>query len=326
MHAFVVIPCLNEEKNLFSTCSSLGFGNGVDNLLPATLVIVNNGSTDGTQNVAEAVARNSHIDSVIIVDESVRGFVPARVRGVQESYARAKTMGLAPDECLIIQADADTIYSREYIESFLRHSQILGPGVLLESVCLSDNKDPMVAKLTDLLNDFDGKFFADQLIQSDCVVDDKSVGYRYSDWLAVGGMQRDFIGTKELIYCGTTRLWMRMLANGFTRRSVEEASCSHSLRKLEEGPDIYVATAGWPRSSSWKERWRFKHPDYSLEQVLDPSSRVFRESFESRMSYLRAMFSHLPQVFERAATGNDSILPAEIIQEAFLRESINLLD
>ena len=49
MRAYIVMPCLNEERELVATCASLGFGPGVATDNPdGTLVLVDNGSTDRT--------------------------------------------------------------------------------------------------------------------------------------------------------------------------------------------------------------------------------------------------------------------------------------
>jgi glycosyltransferase involved in cell wall biosynthesis len=110
----VVVPCLNEEQNVVATCRSLGFG--VGGYHNGALILVDNGSTDHTLEVARNIQASARAESVHVVEEQDRGFVPARARGVQVVCEVATARGLTNTSVLIIQADADTLYDSHYVE------------------------------------------------------------------------------------------------------------------------------------------------------------------------------------------------------------------
>src|SRR5437764_1322656 len=77
----VVIPCLNEEHTLADTCQSLGFGADCETEPDSVLILVDNGSEDGTRVVAEQVQNNAPTGTVVIAEEPERGYVPPRRKG-----------------------------------------------------------------------------------------------------------------------------------------------------------------------------------------------------------------------------------------------------
>lgn len=85
----VVIPALNEEKSLPAVLRDLPAG------WVATVVVVNNGSTDRTREVAAA-------SGAVVVDEPQRGYGAACLRGLDELARRA---GGPPDIVVFLDAD-----------------------------------------------------------------------------------------------------------------------------------------------------------------------------------------------------------------------------
>lgn len=326
---FLVMPCLNEEKNLRDTCESLGFGSPSGGQLSHQhLVIVDNGSSDGTVGVAESIRDTSLSGTVHIVSESTRGFVPARSAGVEYVKQHTRELGCPQSECLILQVDADAVYSRDYSHCFQNAASLGGTGNLYEaeSVLPSKASDAEFALLRNL-DEFDEQFFAEKSGGEDFVVDDKIVGYFLSDWESVGGLKREYLEDgREYIYCGTSRMWIRMHRQGFSRQMVPGASCAHSLRKLEEGADIFSATAGWPRSSAWKKRWRSAVGQTpTAEDLLAPEGRsLWAEVISEREKHLASLFVHLPKVLEEAARETASMTPLDALVAAFARSGIDL--
>jgi hypothetical protein len=325
---FLVMPCLNEEMNLRDTCASLGFGSPYDGRRSHHhLVIVDNGSSDGTIGVAESIRDMSLAGTVHIVRESTLGFVTARSAGVDYVKQHVRELRCPQSECLVLQVDADAVYSRDYSQCFENAACLGGIGNLYEAESVLPNRasDAEFALLRDLTK-IDEQFFEEKSSGQDFVVDDKMVGYFLSDWESVGGLKREFLGGREYLYCGTSRMWIRMHRQGFRRRMVPGASCAHSLRKLEEGADIFSATAGWPRSSIWKKRWRStvgKIP--TAEELLAPSGRtLWADVISERERHLASLFIHLPKVLEEAGRETMTITPLDALVAAFARNGIDL--
>ncbi len=130
----VVLPCLDEEATLQETCECLGFTKAAEDrrTTKSFLFIIDNGSTDGTLDVAKEIQRTALPESVFIGQEQERGYVPPRHTGnlLVKTFAQVNNLNL--DQILILQADADTYYGAGYIESMRRTSQALGSNVLLE--------------------------------------------------------------------------------------------------------------------------------------------------------------------------------------------------
>src|SRR4051794_26936693 len=79
----VVLPSFNEEAALRNTCKSLGFLKlAMDPLASRTfLFIVDNGSTDGTLEVAREIQHDAYSGVIFIGQEKERGYVPPRHTG-----------------------------------------------------------------------------------------------------------------------------------------------------------------------------------------------------------------------------------------------------
>ncbi len=90
----VVIPAWNEENNIYRTLSSLA-GNRPH--LPAEIIVINNNSTDNTQQVLDSLGVKSYV-------QTLQGTQHARQMGLEK--ARGKYH---------LCADSDTIYPPEWI-------------------------------------------------------------------------------------------------------------------------------------------------------------------------------------------------------------------
>src|SRR3546814_5724652 len=94
MHVAIVIPCLNEQDSLASTCASLGFcGSDVQPPVDTSLILVDNGSADQTATVMGEIQRAAP-DRVILANESERGYVPPRHRGALVARSEEHTSEL----------------------------------------------------------------------------------------------------------------------------------------------------------------------------------------------------------------------------------------
>lgn len=160
MFPFIVMPCLNEESALAATCKSLGFGIGVSGVTDGVLIVVDNGSADQTLQIAQDIQRNSPANSVLLVSEPEKGFVPARMRGASEVVKQAKLQGLPLSRTMLLQVDADAEYSPDYVSRFVAAANRLGEGHLFEAESvLPDYLNPSEHDLMKLLHETDSRFF-----------------------------------------------------------------------------------------------------------------------------------------------------------------------
>ncbi len=313
IYAAIVIPCLNEEEHLAHTCASLGFGIG-PRLTPnnAILIIVDNNSVDNTSSVARSVKDNSMPNSVIIEEEKIRGFVPARHRGIEWVQTWAKNNGVAPKGILIIQADADTVYSEGYID-YMRLSAIEnGPNVLFTAHSgYAPDFQEHYAGFMGLSYEVDNRYeqLYPQTLTDDCVVDDKAASYLLSDYRNWGGHQREYISsTTEEVFAETTRLYIRARTTGAKRVLVENARVYHSPRKLKQFPLLHFATAGFPREESWCAFFNAAiHGPLTLEDLHEGHSHPsITFSIRTRRLHVLALFSLLPLHVCKALSSSES--------------------
>lgn len=257
MHSAIVIPCLNEEHIIISTCASLGFGIGTYAAPRETfLILVDNGSHDGTSQKMEEVKARSPAGTVVIVAEPERGYVPARHRGVLEARNVAQAMGISEQEFLILQADADTQYSAHYVLEMCAAANGQR-NFLLEGI-----SDPWAGfdqtysgyrALSERVDAPLGSLFVENA--HDVVVSDFVAGYLLSDYLAWGGHRREFNRRGDEIFAETSRLFIRAKLCGARRLTVTTAIGQHSRRKISQHPVLHFATAGFPRELSWNSVW-----------------------------------------------------------------------
>jgi hypothetical protein len=298
LHTAIVIPCLNEEAILASSCQSLGFGIGGTVPLNATLILVDNGSDDATLEVAKGIAARSPSTTVVVVNEATRGFVPARHRGVITAAAIAAEFGKAEEDVLILQGDADTIYSSDYSAAMNSAALTAGPGVLLKARTLLPDafiQDfPDYLQLCDTVDAQFGDLLSDH--PEDVVIDDKACGFRLSDYLCWGGHQREFTANGDEVYAETTRLYLRGKSLGARAVLVDAATATHSTRRIFEHAGVDLATSGFPRESSWRQHWeRALEPIADLRTLLrQPKSALVDTALIWRRRHVLALFGILP--------------------------------
>ncbi|MFA5966619.1 MAG: glycosyltransferase family A protein [Sphingomonas sp.] len=316
MLTFVVMPCLNEVTFVAGSAASLGFLEATDPPPDAHLIVVDNGSSDGTLRVLHDLHQRSNAP-VHVVTEAVRGFVPPRRRGVVEAEALAESLGIAQDAVLILQADADTTYREGYVETMQR-AAVDTAGVLFEG----STKPPADFVVAHPL------FFAAQRMVDDSVdpldaededevvVDDKVCGYRLSDYVAWGGLFDERTPAGDAIHAETTRMFIRArLGHRARKLRVNPAGAIPSRRKVIENPWLQYATAGFPREESWvKARTTGRECSYDI----DAFSAAVLEGREPEAVFLRrahqlALFRYLPAlVAEEAGAEARGGQPADV--------------
>ena len=301
-----VIPCLNEERYLAAAAASLGFGecaaSASDNVY---LVLVDNGSDDGTRSLMHAIARSSKPGAVRIAVEKERGFVPPRRRGVQMVSDLAQELGAAAEQFLVLQADADTIYRPHYAQWMW--DRLAGRrGFLLEGALRRseefDRAHPEYRELERCVDDDLEQVVLDDA--DDVVVDDKACGYVLADYLAWGGHFREYTPDGSEIHAETTRLFIRAhVAHGVEKLRVNPAQATASRRRIAEDPALHFATHGFPREEAWVRRWHERHPKrWSVDDFArNPHHPDVREACFYRRAHEIALFELLPLLVARAA-------------------------
>ena len=297
MLVVVAMPCLDEEAGLEAACRSLGFGPGAERAgVDAVLVLVDNGSSDGTPAAMERIDAGSPPGSVRRVREPLRGFVPARHRGAMEARRIGGERDVSDTEVLLVQADADTTYMPGFLETMARCSRNAGPGALIEGYSEAEPVSGEFAAYRRLEAAVDaavaGALHGDEF---DVVVDDKVAAFRLSDYLEWGGHRREWGRDGDEVLAETTRLHMRgRLLGG--RRCRAEAFASTSLRRVLEDPGLAFATAGHPRGPRWRAAWSRAYVGPStvreFDRPLPPGAET--QLVRSRTAHLVGLFRLLP--------------------------------
>jgi hypothetical protein len=302
----VVMPCLNEQDSLAAACRSLGFGSA--QIVPERcfLVLVDNGSTDATLDICEGL-RSEVGDVVEVVQESVRGHVPARYCGNVAAAHLAITHGISHAELIIVQVDADTQYSPRYVDrmreaiSPASAGSLIGQAISLLSLDVRASY-PRVVAAVDLIDEAVESRFGSP--QYDVVVDDKACGYRLGDYERWGGHRREYFGDGDELLAETTRLMIAGLTHGATRIDVANASVIHSQRRLLRDAAQELAAAGFP----YVRRRMFPGiPPVmlnDLEQRVAAGDRGLLDAIGAiRASHLIALTVLLPAQLARVLTG-----------------------
>lgn len=295
----LVLPCLNEEKNLKETCASLGFGIGTAFCpLNSILIIVNNNSTDSTDIVANQVKANSIEDSVIVEFEAIRGYVPARHKGNLIAKQIAEQRHWPISEVLILQVDADSIYTPTYVDIMRAETSTAGPNILIQAcVDYVDSFKEQFQSYIETFSKIDNNFEKLFGLFDDFIVDDKAAGYRLSDYFIWGEHRREYFTASEEIYAETTRLYISAKAHGAQRRLVADAKVLHSDRKIIKYPFLHLATAGFPRNLHWHPEWQ------KIMNIAQANQQTFYSQFDSpeilevieiRKQHLITLFFILP--------------------------------
>jgi glycosyltransferase involved in cell wall biosynthesis len=295
----IVVPCLNEQLCLAQTCASLGFGVGASKTPQDTyLIIVDNGSLDNTLQVARQILVSSKPTSVIIGHEPERGYIPPRHRGNVLAQQLCLENKWDQSQVLILQVDADTIYSANYIDAMRQVSFECGYSTLVEAyVKYPPTFRRAYPAYVDLCNQVDNELaglFCD--FSDDVIVDDKACGYRLGYYFENGGHLREYTDKKEEVHAETSRLYMRFKAKNGTRVKVEKAYVEHSMRKVIERPLLEFATAGFPREKTWFARWeKFLQVPSSLNELGENINHPnVQRAITIRTPHLLGLFSILP--------------------------------
>lgn len=300
METFVVIPCLNEARNIERTARSLGFGRDLSPPAATTIVLVDNGSSDGTIGVLASIKATCPPLSVIIGEEAERGYVPPRHHGIELARAFAIAQAIELNEVLILQADADTVYEPGYIRSMQLAAALEGSGVLLEGHTSTPARfqqdHPRFQELATLIDTELG----DQAVpdEYDVVIDDKVSGYRLADYDAWGGHRREYDEDGHEVHAETTRLYIRALRHGGHRVRVQDAFARPSRRKIQRNPLRHFATAGFPRNDSWWRAWHRMHPGTSALSAFDNPTRSdeLHSAMDARRAHVFALFCTVPRI------------------------------
>lgn len=291
----IVMPFLDEERNLAATCSSLGFGNGRIPASAGALFLVDNGSTDGSAAVARDLER-SLPGLVHCVLEPERGYVPARAAGNRAALRWAEGAGVAAENVLLIQADADTSYRERYVDTVHEVALRSPPNVLFEAL-VGYEEEVLVAHANYFKECEQTEHRLAHLFPAevdDCLVDDKVAAYRLSSYLAWGGHRREYDRAHDEMFAETTRLFIAARGRGAKRIRVEGARAEHSARRLEAEPLVHTATAGFPRGRAWRQRWLDTYgPEGTLESAMDGGG-PWRAAWRERRLHLLALLVVLP--------------------------------
>jgi hypothetical protein len=298
METFIVIPCLNEEDCIAETCASLGFGDGLESF--GRLVLVDNGSTDGTLRVLSAIQRASPPGRVLITQEPRRGYVPARRAGMAIVLAVAQREQLHANLVLILQADADTIYLPGYVQTMV-NAHRGGRGQLLEASAVASRdfnlEFPAFAKLCREVDSEMEQWFAPEANQ--VVVDDKVCAFLLADYLAWGEHRDEVDDRGSPVLAETTRLFLRAKSGSTVWRDrIESAEALPSRRRLRTQAPGHFACSGFPRQSKWIEAWGSSceaQPFLRSPGSWPALSRLVR----SRQRHQLALFALLPAVYEK---------------------------
>ena len=301
MLVVVAIPCLDEESLVEEVCRSLGFGpDSQDPGVQAVLVLVDNGSRDGTLPAMGRVAAGSPTGAVRVVREATTGFVPARHRGAVEALRIARDLGVREDDVLLVQADADTAYMPGYLAAMARCSAAAGTGALIEGYSEAGAAAEGFAAYRALEAKVDAAVEEALLDDEfDVVVDDKVAALRLSDYVAWGGHRREWAPDGDELLAETTRLYMRgRLLGG--RRCRAEAFAWTSLRRVIQDPGLAFATAGYPRGPRWRAAWldAYVGPFTLCDFELPLTSAAAVQLVHSRVLHLFGLFKLLPAWME----------------------------
>lgn len=293
----IVIPCLNEREMIIKTAASLGFGQQ-DPPQDAFLVLVDNGSKDGTLGVLKDIQRQAGPRAVVVAEEADRGYVPPRAKGIEIASQMANTQSIPSDQLLILQADADTIYSDGFIAAFQAAARKETRPAMFEGTTHPPHRflggHPGFQRLAD---DVDNKFSSHLVDETlDVIVDDKVAGYTLSSYRQWGGHRRDFISTKSEIHAETSRLFIRAKAIGAVHVRVSEAEAVPSRRKILRNPIRHFATSGFPRDETWWRRWSqaYQGPrDLNAFEHFQARDSL-KQAIVTREAHLLGLFSLLP--------------------------------
>ncbi|AGS25652.1 glycosyltransferase family 2 protein [Rhizobium etli] len=300
----VVMPCLNERGTLEASLNSLRTASG--KLGSSVFILVDNGSTDGTLDVMRAVKERAAPNEIIVCEEPVRGYVPARCRGIVAAADIARQQDVTADKLLILQVDADTLYDPGYVAAMQAVASAQSNNVLLEGTTHPPHRflkgHPGFVDLANETDEALGDWIADD--SEDVVIDDKVSGFFYSAYLNWGGHQRDYDRNGHEIFAETSRLFLRGKRTGAQHVRVGTASAAPSRRKILRNPVRHFATAGFPRNNAWWREWNSRNPgarDLATFEASD-SKLTLEAAVRTRQAHVVGLFWLLPLLVKQMCT------------------------
>lgn len=309
MLTFAIMPCLNEADFVSEAVESLLQPSG-DEGPELTVIVVDNGSTDGTLGVLADLAER-HPGRVRVEAEPRRGYVPPRRRGVSAAARIAEDAGVVARDVLVLQADADTTYRSGYVGA-MRRAAVEAEGAMLEGSigrppAFSADHPLYVAAERAIDSAVEPLEAADE---DDVVVDDKVCAYRLSDYVAWGGLLEEWSDAGDPIHAETTRMFIRArLRRGTPKVRVNPAGAFPSRRRVLENARYHFATLGFPRERTWAERmargWSAPDVDDFAQAVLNGGES---EAVGLRVRHLLALFRFLPAIILNAAGADAALL------------------
>lgn len=300
---FVVMPCFNEEDNLIESLSSLGFSSkSIQESMDVNLVIIDNNSTDSTFSIASRI-KGQFPERIHLIKESEQGYIPARHAGNVYVKDLVEQKGWEIDNILILQADADTLYSKGYVSAMRNTSAFFGLNTMLEAY--SEYPTSFKHKFADYIELCCG---IDHTLESifvksktyDIIVDDKQCAYRLGDYFRWGTHIREFLANGDEIFAETTRLFLKARLSGATKVMLNNVYAEHSPRRILEHPILQYVTAGFPREMAWKIRWLDK--SINIKEFLklkDSDSIAWDDITNVRIIHLISLFNVLPIYINR---------------------------
>lgn len=142
MNYYIVIPCYNEEKFLASTLNSLV----EQTLLPKKVVIVNDNSTDRTQEIINDFAKKySWITAVNTTSDTIHLPGSKVIQAFQKGFDT-----LDNNYDIIVKLDADLILPNNYFETIISHfKKDTSIGMVGGFAYIEKNGDWILENLTD---------------------------------------------------------------------------------------------------------------------------------------------------------------------------------
>ncbi|HHT9077889.1 TPA: glycosyltransferase family 2 protein [Flavobacterium psychrophilum] len=142
MKYYIIIPAHNEESFLGLTLQSII----EQTILPSKIVIVNDNSTDKTENIALAFAENNPIITLVNTTSQAIHLPGSKV--IQAFNKGLETVN--DDYDFIVKADADLIFPTNYFETIINHFKSDSTiGMVGGFAYVEENKAWILENLTD---------------------------------------------------------------------------------------------------------------------------------------------------------------------------------
>lgn len=142
MRYYIVIPTYNEEKFIAQTLQSLV----EQTVLPAKIVVVNDNSTDKTEEIVNTfVSKYSFISLVNKTSEAIHLPGSKVIQAFQKGFET-----LDDNYDIIVKIDADLIFPKNYFETIIKHFQSDEKIGMVGGFCyIQKNNDWILENLTD---------------------------------------------------------------------------------------------------------------------------------------------------------------------------------